>query len=289
MMSPSPFSADNAEGPLGPLTQAFINKLWNSLFDPTSPVYLPNLLQNGDPSLNLPVNDPLTPSGVSQPVDLTGTPADVANSACTSTRYPILPIASATPQVQLMNVKATGLRAVSSGGPLTYSPTAPLVTGVLQFGSLAGQPIPLVLSQNDPAQPNFSFHVSCCVPVSQGSTTCSATQFPANASGAFTATLTSVAISTQLQVNIPPGSSLSIQVTVTEVAVTLDPSDITIEVVPSGLPAWAQGLAQNAVDTGVASGAFLNGINAYLKSPYVTQSVAALLNKLLAGLLPSAS
>ena len=274
--------ADNSSGgPLGPLTQAVFNAVWSSLFNSGSSFYLPNLIVHGDPTDNLPVYDPLAPSGVSQPVPLTGLPPDVANTACTSLQYPILPIASATPAIRLMNVKVTGLRAVASAGPLAFSTTDPTLTAVVNVGNLQGQAIPLVLAQNDSAQPNFSFFVPCCVPVSAGSTQCSSTTFSANASGAFTASVTSATITVVIQVNFPPGGSISISVL--SVTVSADPADITISVDPSNLPGWAVAMAQSAVNQGIASGAFINGMNAFMNSANVVGNITTLVNKMLAG------
>ncbi len=79
-------------------------------------------------------------------------------------------------------------------------------------------------------------------------------------------------------------------VTVLNVAVAVAVSDISIQLVsvddPNVQP-WARGLAQTAIDKGVASGAFVDGVNSYLKSAAVTAQVASVLNQLLAKLYPS--
>lgn len=265
-----------------------MNVLWKNLFDPANAFYLPNLIQNGDPSLGQPSLDPFKPGGTSAPLALNGMPTGVANSACVNSKYRPNPIAAATPTVQLENVQATGLRAVSAGGPLVYSTTDPIVTAVFQIGTLDGVSVPLVITQNDTTKANFNFYLQCCVPTSEGSTQCSTTQFPATSPGAFNATIQAGTITAVLGLTFPPSGPPT--VTVLNVAVAVAVSDISIQLVsvddPNVQP-WARGLAQTAIDKGVASGAFVDGVNSYLKSAAVTAQVASVLNQLLAKLYPS--
>lgn len=267
--------------PLGPITQTLLLAAWKSLFDPNNSSNLHWIIINGDQSLGLTPFDPVDFSGQSPQLPVSGVADSVKDSACARAVTP-LPIGSGDPQLQLLGVHVTGIGAVeSTTGMVSFSPDQPQVTVTVNLGQYQGQAIPLVIgpqtdSSNKPIN-NFNFCLDCCVPVQQGSRTCSGNTWQSTASGTFTATISQSTFTATFQVNVPDSGPIAVQVMQIGLALG-QPGALKVVFQDTGLPLWAQQMAQIAINQGVASGAVLNSFNTFMNGPDVKQRIETVAN-----------
>lgn len=262
-----------ANSPIGPLLQALLTLLWRRLFEPSSPIYLPNIIKNGDPSLGLPSYDPASFANPGQQFLIPGVPHGVSDSACSSD-VPISPIATADPQLQLLNLQLIGLSEMIPQA-LSFAPNNPQFTATVSVGT---QAIPFVMTTDITQQPNFTFSVACCEPVNPTSRQCSATTQPwtADAQGNFSATLYAIQISLTSQLNTPSNSPPSI--TILNISVNVPPSQINLTFNVDNLDSWAQQMAQFAVQQGVVSGSLVQAVQMFLNQDSVRGDIEQLIN-----------
>lgn len=127
----------SADTPIGPLTRVLLEKVWPVLFTPGSPLYVPNVILNGDSALGLPSYDPYPPQPNQFVGPMTAPLGQEFPDACS-----ILPTnpkveATANSSLTLQQVKVTNLHYVNRLGNLSYpgEPSQRLVQATLQFGS----------------------------------------------------------------------------------------------------------------------------------------------------------
>jgi hypothetical protein len=268
---------ESASGPPGPITKVIISMLWKRLFDAaaSNPIYLPRVIRDGYPKWGLPSYDPARPGGTSPPVEISGVPQEVADSACARTDVEYPPIATTKPALALQNVLMTNLselRQISLG----FSDTAPYFIAAVGVGSVER---PFTLSANEATVPNFLFQVGCCEPDGPDSRTCSARRWNADAEGQFVVKTTGGQITLTVQLNTQRSQPLSI--TVISIGVKADPSTVSVEFDIAEKPKWVQEVAEIAVNEGVGSGALVSGLQTFLNSPNVIGDIEKLVNEAL--------
>ena len=271
---------------LGPLLRAVMNKAWKDLlFVPGSGAYLPDLIEKGDPSSGIASYDPVMIDG-KQPAIAVSVPQQTRDMACLSTEYPLPPVGQGDPTLTVDNLKLTNLHAVDRDGDLTFPPGYK-VQGSVNFGTLNGQALPLVLESQQAKADNYEFMQACCVPKSPGSQECVKT-YKNTGTGYFVATIsqaTGTAIITidtenlcvkqidEIKLTIPP-QNIDINFTVNQ-----DGGDIGKE----GMMAFAKA----AIQTGIAHNEVQNSINNLLDSESLKENMVKIINKAINDALPS--
>jgi hypothetical protein len=272
------------EDPPGPITKAILNKVWATLFDPDAAIYLPRVIKDGYPPWNLPPYDPVTPSGTSAPIPIAGVPEEVADSACARLDTPVIPIATAPPNLQLLNNMLSNLSVISPVGKLVYSATDPVFTATTSVGT---KEAPFTLSASDSKLPNYLFQVGCCVPVEDGSRTCSATRWNSDAEGQFVGKTYDATISLTIELQFPQSGPMTIKVV--SIAVTADPAKLTIDFDVKGKERWVQELAEIAVNEGIGNNAIVTGLQQFLNQPTVLADIERLVNEAINNFIPHGS
>ena len=270
-------SEPSLSGPLGPITRAFLRTVWKRLFsdERSNPIYLPRIIKDGYPDWGLPSYDPAWPSGISEPSPMQGVPQDVADSACTAD-YPISPIATSVPTLTLMNVMFSNL-SVMNPVDLTFSDTDPDLTATVKVGTTDRR---FKLTAAEVKAQNFFFQVNCCEPRDLDSRVCTEERWTVDAGGQFTACAHDAVISATLRVNLHGDQPAT--VTVLAIEVTADPSKVEVEFVIDNAVEWAKGMAEIAVNEGIADGSVVRSLEVFLNSPEVKGHLETLINKELA-------
>jgi hypothetical protein len=260
--------------PLGPILRAVITSIWKRLFDneASNQLYLPRIIKNGYPPWDLPSYDPAKVEGTSQPIQISGVPQDVADQACTSD-FPISPVATSPPSLQLTNVLLTHLSEMNPV-TLTFSSNEPVFAATVSVGTTDS---PFILACDHEDRPNYFFQVACCEPLSPDSRECGPTKWTADANGQFVAKAHDATLALTIQLNVPLTGHLTISIL--SIAVQVDPKNVDVDFDVAGLPEWAQQMAQIAVQEGIGSGAITNGLQSFLNQPNVIQDIQKLINK----------
>lgn len=266
----------------GPITRVIIQTLWKRLFDetPGNALFLPRIIRDGYPQWNLPSYDPATPGGTSQPIAIPGVPQDVSDSACLRPEFPITPVATSDPKLQLQNILFKNLSKMGSRS-LTFSDSEPFFTAVVHVGTVE-EPFTLTVNRED--TPNFLFQISCCEPIREGTRECSSDRWTSDASGNFTAKAHDALISAMIRLVTSGSGPLSVKIDGIGVQVP-DPHDITVDFLVEGKPQWVQDLAEFAVNEGVGGGALVQGLQTFLNSPDVIGNIETLINNALKNVL----
>ena len=266
----------------GPITKVIIQTLWKRLFDAASDnaLYLPRIIRDGYPKWNLPSYDPARPGGTSQPFAIPGVPTEVSDSACMRPEFPIPPVATSAPQLQLQNVLFEHL-GVMTPNALTFSDTDPIFTAVVNVGSSEK---PFTLTVNVDGTPNFLFHIACCEPVAPNKRDCGEHRWTADASGGFLAKAHDALVSATIRLVTEGTGPLSVKIEGIGVSVP-DLHNITVDFFVAGQPQWVQDLAQIAVNEGVGSGALVTGLQTFLNSADVIGNIETLVNNALKNIL----
>lgn len=259
--------------PFGPLTRGFLRTVWTRLFkdEPSNALYLPRIVKDGYPPLRLPSYDPANPGGVSDPVSVPGVPQEVADAACTAD-VPISPIATAAPALSLLNIRFTNLSAMSPVR-LEFSDSEPILTATVRVGT---EERPFTLAAAAAEHPNFLFQVPCCEPVDVGSRDCSERRWRADAEGHFVATAVDAEAAATIHVSLEHGKPVSVQIV--SIGVTADPRNMQVDFDVTGLPEWAQQMAQIAINEGVGDGSLVQSLQIFLNSADVKQHLEELIN-----------
>jgi len=262
----------------GPITRVIIQTLWKRLFDdsPSNTLFLPRIIRDGYPKWNLPSYDPAAPGGTSSPIQIPGVPHDVSDAACLRPEYPITPVATSDPALQLQNVLFTNLSKMGARS-LRFSDSEPIFTAVVDVGTTEA---PFTLTVNREDTPNFLFHVACCEPVREGTRECSSDHWTADASGGFTAKAHAALVSATIRLITAGTGPLSVKIDGIGVEVP-DPRNLTVDFFVDGKPQWVQDLAQIAVNEGVGGGALVQGLQTFLSSPDVIGNLETLVNNAL--------
>ncbi|MBX2828929.1 MAG: hypothetical protein KTR22_12255 [Flavobacteriaceae bacterium] len=263
-----------SSSPIGPIWQTVLKTIWKNLFDPSSSLYLPHIIKNGDPSLGLPIYDPTTVNGKSKPFPIKNVDSSVVSQACTDSQSPIPPKGSA-PTLALGDVKMLNLSNMSPVS-ISFAPNTPQLTIAVTVGTAA---TPFTL-EYDGTNPNFYFEVQCCEPVSVGSSKCNK-NWTTSANGQFTAKVTKFDISATATLNTPPTVPTP-TITINDIDLSVAPSDIDLNFNVASLPKWAQSLAKIAVQQGVNNNAIQGVIEMFLNQPSVKGDIEKLINDQLA-------
>ena len=260
-------------GPLGPITRAVFRSVWVRLFkdEPSNTLYLPRIIKDGYPPLGLPSYDPANPGGVSDPIPVPGVPQEVTDAACTAD-VPVSPIATADPTLSLLNIRFTNLSAMAPVD-LAFSDTEPDLTATVRVGT---EERLFTLATADPGQPNFLFNVPCCEPVDPDSRKCSEHRWTADAEGHFVATAFDATVAATIHVHLVTGEPP--KVTIVSIGVDADARKIVVDFDVSGLPEWAQSMAQIAINEGVGDGSLVQSLEIFLNSADVKQHLETLIN-----------
>lgn len=256
--------------PIGPIWQAVLKGIWSKLFDPSSSLYLPNIIRNGDPSLNLPSYDPATFTGKSKAFPIVGVDPSVMSQACQDDSSPIPPTGS-DPTLNLGAVKIENLSNMAPVS-MTFANDAPNVTIEVIVGTPEKE---FILKATDDTTPNFYFDVHCCSPESSGSDKCSR-EWDTSAKGQFIAKVSKFDITIASRLNTSDNSPPTI--TILKVDLSLDSKNLDIDFNVDSLPEWAKSLVAIAIQQGINTNAMQNIIQSFLNQDSVKGNIETLIN-----------
>jgi hypothetical protein len=265
-------------GPLGPINQFLIDRVWTELFNASGPIYLPSIIQ-GKVSGSIQY-DPYQTTG-----DTGAMPVGQSfpNACLKMPPPPILPIASGNATLDLGDPNGgpgmyiTGLSAVSPGqqNP-TFSATDPIVTTTLNFGTLPdGTTIPTNVTGA------FHFAQGCCEPTSPGGP-CGGDTWTSTGDGTFAASISQSVATVVILVNTSPKLSITTQ----SITFALAPGGIFAITLTTldGAPAWVKAAAGAAASSAQAKQGILNNINTLLNGPDVLGALDNIVNQQLGNL-----
>jgi hypothetical protein len=252
---------------LSPFTQEILRFAWDKLFE-EGPYFLPDLLK--------PHVEPLKYAGPSPAVSVQAT-EDACDAACIQQDVESgpNPIASSLPSLSVMNARVGGLSAVRSGGALTFSDKQPEFTARMNVGKLRGKDVPIVVDASGDA--NYAFAIGCCIPVSDSSRTCTAKKWTATAHGKFKATVREASMTARIRAEFSDDDVATI--TVADMKLTADQSKIDIEFDVADLDDAFIALADQAVQTGIATGAVETTLQNVVNSAGVKAEISRILTR----------
>ena len=238
-----------ATGGLGPITRVLLLQLWKQLFDPTSSVYLPDLIREHglDPAsvpepqpIPLPVPDPIT-SLLCSSKDRSGK-------------------GDGEPNLTLDRITLAGLHAVEKGS-LGFSSSKPTFTASVKLGHLSGTAIPLNLVIGA-----LALHVPCCDPDD-----CAGDKWTSTVGGSANVVDSEATLTMTVEV------ADHLDLTITELIFATEPDDVTIDVKVDGEGPIVTALVDAAVKA--AKPQLINALSAFLDSDPVRAELSRLLNE----------
>lgn len=273
---------------LGPLTQAIFNFVWTKvLFTPGSSIYVPDIIQKGDPDRGFVSYDPYVAEDPlpTQPVDVAQATRD---TACLNLSTPVIPRGEGMPTLSLLNIRIVNLHAMQPAGGLSFLPGYKVAAQV-QLGSLGGAALPLTIETHDPKRFSFEFCQHCCVPLTPESPECQS-RYDNQGHGTFTAKITRATLNLSITVD-PTNITVS---SIDELRATFDPKAVTFDfdVQEDGGDIGREAMlamVKAAIQTGISNNLIQNQINALLDSGDLREHLCDMINQALAGVLPQLS
>jgi hypothetical protein len=200
---------------IGPLIQFLLNKLWAGFFDPSSGLYLPNILLNGDPSLGISSADPYNAKG---PYDYKNValPSNLQSGVCKV--KDILGSPTANPDLILQNAQLVGVHAIEKNGDLLFYKDTPQFEAKVNFGTLKKVKIPIDIKAISSAEQMMIIDQPCKALKGYNSTV----------EADYDASITKMGLS--VIASITEKSATELVITVDALSVSIDKSDLDLTI-----------------------------------------------------------